>query len=65
MLNDYTSTSFTSKSWEYARQEFPKVSDTELDPVNLYTGWAIQMLPMTRGFFLIAESIKVTNNLQI
>lgn len=52
MLNDYTSTSFTSKSWEYARQEFPKVSDTELDPVNLYTGWAIQMLPNDQRILL-------------
>lgn len=52
MLNDYTSTSFTSKSWEYARQEFPKVSDTELDPVNLYTGWAIQMLPIDQRILL-------------
>lgn len=30
-----TSISFTSKSSEHAKQEFPYVSDAELDPFNL------------------------------
>lgn len=30
-----TSTSFTSKFSEYAKQEFPYVSEAELDPFNL------------------------------